>query len=260
MSNTQSKLVSSLFNTEQTLSSLITQSNKLAKLTGDSCLIGQCLKNVLFICNSEIMVTAFSQIVKGINPSVIIETAPVASYINTNNDEQALNNQAYDVVILILSDSADITKISELSMIDTQTSASKKEPAENNELVDSDNQNHTKTFVIAPQSFRLPNLSQLNADITVSLESNANDIREAFLRGIQGETFEQGFNSDIDKAYSRLTPKQQEVLRYVCLAKSNKEISREMGICDGTVKVHLHTIFRELGVENRIQAARLLGA
>ncbi len=50
------------------------------------------------------------------------------------------------------------------------------------------------------------------------------------------------------------------ILRYVCLAKSNKEISHEMGICDGTVKVHLHTIFSELGVDNRIQAARLLGA
>ncbi len=33
-----------------------------------------------------------------------------------------------------------------------------------------------------------------------------------------------------------------------------------MEICTATVKVHLHTIFRELGVDNRIQAATLLSA
>ena len=244
MPPSQSTLVSSLFNTKQTLSSLITQSNKLAKLTGESCLIGQTLKSVLFVCNSEIIVTAFSQIVKGINPSVAIETTPVSAYVTTNT--QSLSNpELYDAVILILSDSADISLISNI------------DEKGDSEKIDI---KATKTFVIAPQSFRLPNLNQLGADITLSLESNANDIRKAFLRGIQGETFEQGFDNELDKIYKKLTPKQKEVLSLVCLGKSNKEISREMSICEGTVKVHLHTIFRELGVENRIQAATLISA
>jgi len=39
---------------------------------------------------------------------------------------------------------------------------------------------------------------------------------------------------------------------------SNKEIARELGIADGTVKQHANAIFRELGLQNRTEAVYLL--
>ncbi|MEE9446154.1 MAG: LuxR C-terminal-related transcriptional regulator [Cocleimonas sp.] len=247
MPNKSSTLISSLLNTKQTLSSLMTQSNKLAKLTGDSCLIGQQLKSVLFVCNSEIMVTAFTQIVKGINPSVNLETVPISLYEASLSDDSASDNTLsdkkdkpfnYDVAILILSDTADINLVAGLE--ETKKSS--------------------KVFVIAPQSFKLATLNRIKASIFVSLESNANEIRESFLRGIQGEKFNQGFNSKIDERFSHLTPRQKEVLELLRAGKCNKEISRDLDISIGTTKTHCGAIFKALGVTSRIQAMHILEA
>lgn len=51
-----------------------------------------------------------------------------------------------------------------------------------------------------------------------------------------------------------LTPREQEVL--VCLMKGqpNKQIARTLGIGEGTVKVHLASVFRALGAQNRTEA------
>lgn len=51
-----------------------------------------------------------------------------------------------------------------------------------------------------------------------------------------------------------LTPREHEVL--VCLMKgqSNKQIARALGIGEGTVKVHLASVFRSLGAQNRTEA------
>jgi DNA-binding NarL/FixJ family response regulator len=45
-----------------------------------------------------------------------------------------------------------------------------------------------------------------------------------------------------------------EVLRLLARGRSNKEIARELGITEGTVKVHLLGVFRLLGVRNRTEA------
>ncbi len=51
-----------------------------------------------------------------------------------------------------------------------------------------------------------------------------------------------------------LTPRQLAVLGLLAAGKSNKEIARELSISDLTVKVHITTIFRKLGVATRTQA------
>jgi DNA-binding NarL/FixJ family response regulator len=51
-----------------------------------------------------------------------------------------------------------------------------------------------------------------------------------------------------------LTDRQLEVVRLLALGQSNKEIARALGITEGTVKVHLLSVFRVLGVRNRTQA------
>ena len=44
------------------------------------------------------------------------------------------------------------------------------------------------------------------------------------------------------------------MLALLVRGKPNKLIGRELGLADGTVKTHIATIFRLLGVNNRTQA------
>jgi DNA-binding NarL/FixJ family response regulator len=54
---------------------------------------------------------------------------------------------------------------------------------------------------------------------------------------------------------SRLTPRQRDVLELLVKGKSNKEIARDLDLGEGTVKIHLAALFRNLNVRNRATAA-----
>jgi len=54
--------------------------------------------------------------------------------------------------------------------------------------------------------------------------------------------------------FSRLTPRQLEVLALLCEGLPNKLICRQLNISAGTVKAHISGILRELGVASRLQA------
>ncbi len=56
-------------------------------------------------------------------------------------------------------------------------------------------------------------------------------------------------------AIAGLTTRQREVLAALATGLSNKEIAREFGLSDKTVKVHVGAIFTALGVSNRTRAA-----
>jgi DNA-binding NarL/FixJ family response regulator len=51
-----------------------------------------------------------------------------------------------------------------------------------------------------------------------------------------------------------LTGRQNEVLALLVQGKPNKLICRELGLAEGTVKIHISAILRTLGVSNRTQA------
>jgi NarL family two-component system response regulator LiaR len=51
-----------------------------------------------------------------------------------------------------------------------------------------------------------------------------------------------------------LTPREQEVLRLIAEARSNREIARELTISVKTVKNHISNIFSKLHVYDRSQA------
>jgi len=51
-----------------------------------------------------------------------------------------------------------------------------------------------------------------------------------------------------------LTERQMEVVRLLARGLSNKVIARELGVSEGTVKVHLLAVFRALDVRNRTAA------
>ena len=55
--------------------------------------------------------------------------------------------------------------------------------------------------------------------------------------------------------FSSLTPREFEILRHLSEGQSNKEIGRNLGITDGTVKLHVRSILRKLEVRSRVEAA-----
>jgi two-component system nitrate/nitrite response regulator NarL len=50
---------------------------------------------------------------------------------------------------------------------------------------------------------------------------------------------------------SSLTTREYQVALLVSGGLSNKEVARELGLCDGTVKLHVHNILNKLGAKNR---------
>jgi len=48
-----------------------------------------------------------------------------------------------------------------------------------------------------------------------------------------------------------LSPREREVAVLIARGLSNKEVARELGVSDGTVKIHVHSIFQKLGTKSR---------
>lgn len=53
---------------------------------------------------------------------------------------------------------------------------------------------------------------------------------------------------------ANLSPREREVLQLLVQGKSNKEIARQLGIAEATVKCHFRVIFMRMGVTDRTQA------
>ena len=70
---------------------------------------------------------------------------------------------------------------------------------------------------------------------------------------VKGEAVESGQRG----RFSPLTPRELEILRHLAEGLSNKAIARELGITDGTVKLHVRSILRKLEVRSRVEAAVL---
>lgn len=54
--------------------------------------------------------------------------------------------------------------------------------------------------------------------------------------------------------WRQLTPRELDVLQGVVAGEHNREIARDLGISPLTVKRHLHSVFRKLGVHSRLAA------
>jgi RNA polymerase sigma factor (sigma-70 family) len=54
-----------------------------------------------------------------------------------------------------------------------------------------------------------------------------------------------------------LTPRQRQIALLVCDGLSNKQLGEQLNLTEGTIKVHLHKIYRKLGVRNRTALSTL---
>lgn len=59
---------------------------------------------------------------------------------------------------------------------------------------------------------------------------------------------------------SLLSPREQDILRGIARGASNKEIGRDLGIAETTVKIHVQHVLRKLDVASRVQAAVIASA
>jgi two-component system nitrate/nitrite response regulator NarL len=64
--------------------------------------------------------------------------------------------------------------------------------------------------------------------------------------------------SGISDQLAALSDRQREVVILVCRGLSNRLIADTLGVSEGTIKAHLHTIFEKLDVQSRIELMILL--
>jgi DNA-binding NarL/FixJ family response regulator len=48
-----------------------------------------------------------------------------------------------------------------------------------------------------------------------------------------------------------LTEREQQVMKFAALGLPDKVIARQLGLAEGTVRLHLHRVYQKLGVTNR---------
>jgi two-component system, NarL family, nitrate/nitrite response regulator NarL len=92
----------------------------------------------------------------------------------------------------------------------------------------------------------------LSGELYVPAQAVANEDAAAE-SGFEGSPLDDG--GDFNPDFKSLTPRETQVLKLLTLGYSNKEIARSLGMLEGTVKVHVKSIMKKLGVNNRTQAA-----
>ncbi len=90
-------------------------------------------------------------------------------------------------------------------------------------------------------------------DIVAGKTVVAPELAPILARVVQGDIPE----TEDSTPFSELTPRETEILELLAEGQSNKVIARNLGISDGTVKLHVKAILRKLNVHSRVEAAVL---
>lgn len=80
----------------------------------------------------------------------------------------------------------------------------------------------------------------------------APDLTGVLARVVSGETDDVMEPAD---PFAELTPREREILTHLAEGQSNKVIARNLGISDGTVKLHVKAVLRKLSLHSRVEAA-----
>ena len=63
--------------------------------------------------------------------------------------------------------------------------------------------------------------------------------------------------TNASRPLDQLTPRQNDILSLLAEGKSNREVAGQLALTEGTVKQHVHAIYRVLQVANRVEAVNL---
>ena len=74
------------------------------------------------------------------------------------------------------------------------------------------------------------------------------------LAGLLAHALRQG-SKPKTPAEAGLTEQEEKTLEHIATGKSNKLIARELGIAEGTVKVHVKHLLKKLNLKSRVEAA-----
>ncbi|MEK7758549.1 MAG: response regulator, partial [Pseudomonadota bacterium] len=85
----------------------------------------------------------------------------------------------------------------------------------------------------------------------------AKELIGSLTRLVQGRSGRSAAKTTSTDLLADLTPRELEILRHVAEGESNKAIGRALDITDGTVKLHVKSILRKLGMRSRVEAAVL---
>lgn len=88
-------------------------------------------------------------------------------------------------------------------------------------------------------------------DIVAGQTVVAPELTIVLAKAVQGEVA----SAPSHRALAELTPRELEILCHLAEGQSNKVIARNLGISDGTVKLHVKAILRKLDVHSRVEAA-----
>ena len=88
-------------------------------------------------------------------------------------------------------------------------------------------------------------------DIDAGKTVVAPHLTSVLVRFIQGDTTA----TEKQGPFSELTPRESEILELIADGQGNKLIARNLGISDGTVKLHVKAVLRKLEVHSRVEAA-----
>jgi len=88
-------------------------------------------------------------------------------------------------------------------------------------------------------------------DIVKGKNVVAQNMTDVLTRMAQGKSAE----NTPDSPFADLTPRETEILALLAEGQSNKVIARNLGISDGTVKLHVKAILRKLNIHSRVEAA-----
>ncbi len=89
-------------------------------------------------------------------------------------------------------------------------------------------------------------------DIVAGQTVVAPELTIVLAKAVQGDV---ASSASSQRALAELTPRELEILCHLAEGQSNKVIARNLGISDGTVKLHVKAILRKLDVHSRVEAA-----
>ena len=125
--------------------------------------------------------------------------------------------------------------------------------------------------VVSGSSERALILEALEAGIHgfIPKTSGVAEVSRALGHVLRGDIFVPRSVSDVTHVTSavgsadsrpKLTERQTQVLNLIARGSSNREIATELGLGEGTVKVHVAALFRTLGIKKRALASAALKA
>jgi two-component system nitrate/nitrite response regulator NarL len=94
-------------------------------------------------------------------------------------------------------------------------------------------------------------VSALNEIVTGSIVV-AQDMTHVLAKVLRNEL------TDNEATFDSLTNREKEVACQVAYGHSNKVIARELGISDGTVKLHVKSILKKLSLSSRVEVAVMI--